>query len=276
MKHLCRNCATFFDRKLKICPKCGTPIKALTKEKDIKKAEAEPEANIASKAVMLDESAYKIEAPQIDRSKIKYVPKSKRIKPEETIRVEGVHIDVRDVCYFEGKGKTRYARKKSVYTPSSSPAGKKTRKDYEMEKLEWWEIYRFADRCLAKRKINKYVKKEGRKKPENLSYVALLILCFTTGFLGLHQIYAKNYKRGIVMCTLMSIALFVVTFADKWAWLKAIQYSIGAGCGFVALLMWVSDIINLLFKRFQFQTSRLAYIKTLDVETRARLGKKYI
>ena len=81
--------------------------------------------------------------------------------------------------------------------PTSSV--KKARGDAPVqEKLEWWEIYKWADRMLARRKINKEVKKAATKTPARIKRGGMITLCLFFGWLGIHNFYGGNtaYVKG--------------------------------------------------------------------------------
>lgn len=173
-------------------------------------------------------------------------------------------------------GTIHISTSESIYYNSAEYSAKKARGEYQPEKLKWWEIYKWADRVWVKRKINKVVNKNSNQPPENLSYVSMLILTLLIGFSGLNNIYAKNYRRGITMLSFFSISLLVVGLTEQLPFLLKVQYSLGGLLGFVVLIMWLFDIFRVVFKKYVYKTSKLEYIRMLDIETRAKLGKKYI
>lgn len=184
-------------------------------------------------------------------------------------RVDGIHIDISKYTYF---GKTY-----NKYSADSEKFVVKNNGEYEIQKLKWWEIYKWADRQLAKGKIKKQVNKEALKKPERVSIGVLLCLCLFSGFLGVHNFYAGNFKKGLVSGISFAVAMLFVIFLDKIPFFNA--YFQGLLCavpGLICILIWITDAIKIIFKRFRYSTSRMEYIKSLDLETRARLGKKYI
>ena len=315
MKRICPNCAKFIERKLKVCPYCGKPVKAEPKEKkgflnklgvytpirpseriDAKLA-AEKEAKIKKEnneqiiddklSLDTDGTCIKSENNKIvtqnsdisnnqdNMPRYKFVdkygrPRYIRKKERQKVtspRVDGINIPVVDTFAFGLKGEYGAMKKKP-----------KNNTNYELEKLKWWEIYRFADRMLARRKINKYVKKESVKKPENVSYRGMFILCLLTGYLGIHNIYCKNYFKGFftLSCFMVSFVYVSLYSLGSYAWLNNFWITFGAFPGLFCILSWIWDLTALIFKRFRYKQSKLNYIKTLDVETRARLGKKYI
>lgn len=243
MKRVCPNCAQFIDRKLEVCPYCKKSVKGereniLERDKNIKRSE-----KIAGK-------------------------KKERFK--KTAKLSSVDSSL--------YGKINIATPDSIYFNSAEYSAKKARGDYEPEKIKWWEIYKWADLVLTRRNINKVVNKNSKTPPENLSYISMIILTILIGFTGLHNFYSKNYRRGAWMLSLFSLSFFVVGMTEMvpaFANLK-IEYSLGALPGLIVILMWFFDIIRVVFKKYIYQKTRIEYIKRLDIETRAKLGKKYI
>lgn len=304
MKKPCPNCFNFVDSKAQECPICHKEIKRNTKNKGAENR-VEPKENspaispnleeLAKQAAaqeiateMLDKTAEKDQSVDTKKDKqakdmyhqkngrIKWVPRRKRMVSEiksgkiTSPRVDGIHIDVSDVSYFE---RSRFNK----YKPSAQRTLIENNGKYELEKLKWWEIYKWADRQLVRNKIKKVVKKEAVKKPEGISSWCLGLLCLFAGFLGVHNFYAKNYKRGIVSAACFSMALIFVAVLDKIAFFS--KYFQGLLCalpGIVVIVIWLTDFVAILFRRFKFRTSKISFIKSLDLETRARLGKKYI
>jgi len=298
MRKPCPYCFNFISSKDEICPFCH---KELKKKKGNKKDDlktSKPDSGVSERLEELAREAERLEKQQeIEQAKsesatlseekpsdiyhqkngrVRWVPKKKRDgyeAPSKKItnpRITGVHIDVDDVSYFE--------KKRNKYTPNPNrlvginDAGK-----YEMEKLQWWEIYRWADRQLAKNKIKKVVKKESLKRPAKVSYWVLFFLTLFTGFVGVHNFYAGNTKKGIVSAASFGLAFGFVIFLNRIPFFNT--YMQGLLCaipGLICLFIWVSDFISLIFKKFRYNKSRIEFIKTLDIETRARLGKKYI
>lgn len=297
MRKPCPNCFNFVSKGDE-CPICHYNFKA---KKVIKEEDKKPDATTQNpgispnleklyaeqqKVEKLEESAElqgqteQTEQKPIDpyhqkNGRVKWV--SKRVRegkvraPRKVSnpRVGGVHIDVSKYSYF--------GRSYNKYNPSTERIVVQNNGKYELEKLKWWEIYKWADRQLAKNKIKKQVNKEAIKKPERVSFGVLLSLCLLSGFLGVHNFYAGNIKKGLISSISFAIAMVFVIFLDSIPFFNA--YFQGLLCaipGLICLVIWLSDSISILFKRFKYKTSKIAYIKTLDIETRARLGKKYI
>lgn len=178
------------------------------------------------------------------------------VKKDENGELE---IDTTDVTYFEG---------------AKQPYGAKSaRGERDDEKIQWWEIYKWADLYLARRKINKEVNKAARIEPTYIKHGVLLCLAILFGWMGAHNFYAKNRGKGWFVLSSLIIALTVVSVP---AFKGVIDVSIGGGLGFVILIMWLSDIISIVMRRYKFRESKLKFIAKLNLETRKKLGKKYI
>ena len=299
MRKPCPKCFNFVNvKKGECCPICHYEFKddkkhsakeetistSITKEDDNSKLSPNlqklyDEANKEERADITVEVEKRAEEPtdiyHQKNGRVRWVSKAVRegkVKAPKRVlepRVGGVHIDVEKYSYF-GKNRSKYIpnEKKFVYKEDG---------EYKIQKLEWWEIYKWADRQLAKSKIKKMVKKESVKKPERVSFWVLFSLCLFSGFLGVHNFYAGNTRRGIVQASCFALAFGFVIFLDGISFFNL--YMQGLMCalpGLITVFMWVSDFVAIIFKKFRFEESRINYIKTLDLETRARLGKKYI
>lgn len=178
------------------------------------------------------------------------------VKKDENGELE---IDTTDVTYFEG---------------AKQPYGAKSaRGERDDEKIQWWEIYKWADLYLARRKINKEVNKAARIEPTYIKHGVLLCLAILFGWMGAHNFYAKNRGKGWFVLSSLIIALIVVSVP---AFNGVIDVSIGGGLGFVILIMWLSDVVSIVMRRYKFRESKLKFIAKLNLETRKKLGKKYI
>lgn len=302
MRKPCPYCFKFISTKDETCPHCKKELKKKKKKVDYAITETTEEnlvtslsgeTTISPNLERLARESEAINPETIEATteekkeeitkdiyhqkngRIKWVPKKKRdgYTPKKKItspRITGVHINVESSSYFE--------RKRNKYNPSPNRlVGVNDAGKYEMEKLKWWEIYRWADRQLAKNKINKIVKKESLKRPEKVSYWVLFFLTLFSGFVGIHNFYAGNTKRGVVSSSCFGLAFFFVIFLNGIKFFN--MYMQGLLCaipGLICLFIWVSDFIAIIFKRFKYSKSKIEFIKTLDIETRARLGKKYI
>lgn len=270
MKKICKYCFNFVDRSYKICPICHRRVDGKSDEKVNNLSNSEQK-------VVLKEIDNTLPSDVVERHKIKWVPKKKRKgyleeqeeKKLKSIRIEGTHLDVSNISIFDKDNK------KSKYTPKSAGSGL-TEDDYKLEKLQWWEIYKKADRWLVKRKLNKIVKKQSCVKPARVSQILMIVLSLFAGYLGLHDFYAKNYKRGAITLGLFAWSITLVALMDVWPWLINVQYSLIAFPGLICVMMWIWDFIAIILKRYVYNESKLNYIYSLDVETRAWIGNKYI
>lgn len=153
---------------------------------------------------------------------------------------------------------------------------KKERGDYTPPKIKWWEIYKLADRHFVRRKIKKEVNKAAKVKPKFVKKSKLLLLSIFLGWIGAHSFYAKNIRKGWVSVISFLICLFVNIFASSNKFFASIQISIGGCAGFIFMLLWVSDIINICLNQYKYRIQKDRFISLLNVETRAKLGEKYI
>lgn len=293
MKKICRNCFNYVDKNEEICPICNKPtngkplkekkekVERLTKKKkdvaiegvevvDTNSMQASESTNITDNS--LESESIKKEK-KVD-TRPKWIPKHKRANYAEEkerlkgthVRVKGKHIDVSTISVLQGKvGDNKYKPK---------TAGGEI--DYRQEKLQWWEIYKFADRWLVRRAINKHVKKASYERPKRVSYWLLLVLSIFTGFVGGHSFYARNYKRGIVSASLFGLSMSMVVLMEYFPWFSNFQYSLCALPGLICIMMWIWDIMLILIKKYRFRISKLNFIYSLDVETRSRIHNKYI
>lgn len=178
--------------------------------------------------------------------------------PEITVEEDGSYnIETRDVTFFEGM--------------QENYSVKKARGEGKPEKIQWWEIYKWADLYLARRKINKEVNKAAVVEPPFVSHGVLLILALLFGWMGAHSFYAKNYVRATVSLVSIVLASVIVSVPA----LAVVQLSLGGGLGFVAVALWLGDIISILFRKYKFRESKLKFICKLNLATRKKLGKKY-
>ena len=290
----CPRCASEITQNDKVCPRCKLPVskmkfdeslydaegdnvqepiktkKQLKKEAKLQKKEEKLQRKKEADAKKTDFSKYATNAKKDDN----YLnqPKSKKITPKFEIDENGeFNIDTADVeLVGEARGKIieeQYQKNYSV---------KKARGDYREPKIKWWELYKLADRSFARRKIKKEVNKASKIKPENISKTKLLLLAIFLGFTGAHNFYAKNYKKGTVSVVTLILWVGIVYFASFVPFFASIQVSIGGGAGFVNLIMWASDIINIAFGSFKYRTQKEEFIFSMNIKTRAKLGEKWI
>ena len=286
MKKICRNCFNYVDKSDDLCPICHKPTNGKSPREKKEKADKQIKEQKVGKTDKLEmvevEPSLRGEelvgATQDKKKKVdvrpKWIPKHKRANYKEEkerlkgthARVKGRHIDVSTISVLQGKvGNNKYK-------PKTSGA----EIDYRQEKLKWWEIYKFADRWLVRRAINKHVKKASYERPKHISYWGLLLLSIFTGFVGGHSFYARNYKRGIVSASLFGLSITMVILMEYFPWFLNFQYSLCALPGLICIMMWVWDIMLILVRRYRFKISKLNFIYSLDVETRSRIHNKYI
>ena len=209
-----------------------------------------------------ENSGVKVEEQEGEEKKRKRHKHKQKIIDRPVVEVESdgsYNINTSDVTFFEG-AKEEYSAKKA-------------RGEGEQEKIQWWEIYKWADLYLARRKINKEVNKAAVIEPAYISHVTLLLLCFFFGIFGAHNYYAKNYKKGAFVSIALLIAMIVVAIPELEG---VINVSVGGGLGFIVVAMWVWDFVAILFYKYKFRESKLKFISKLNLETRKKLGRKYV
>ncbi len=303
----CPRCAAEITSKMKKCDKCGLPLdnidfsdelEAKELEQKNKKAQkkAEKKANKLARKQELKEKREKESVSSTDFSKFatnaeteedvvepvqtkkglfgskKVKKKNKQEKPNFEIDENGeFYIDTADVeIVGEETGKLIEEQHNKSYSV------KKARGDYREPKIKWWEIYKLADRAFARRKIKKEVNKAAKIKPEFISKTKLLLLSIFLGWCGAQNFYAKNKKKGIVSVVSLIVATIIPMFSPYIAFLSRIQISIGGCAGFICIFIWFGDIFNVAFNSFKYRMQREKFIFSLNVETRAKLGEKYI
>lgn len=191
------------------------------------------------------------------KSKIK-----KEDQPKYTVDSDGSYnIDTSDVTYLEGIEAPTYSVRKAR---GDAP---------KEEKLKWWEIYKWADRMLAKRKIMKEVRKASHKRPEGINKSSMLLWCLFFGWLGIHNFYAKNNKKGWTIVIFDIIIGLVINIQPLYEFMGVF---VGGGLGFVVLAMWLYDLCCLIIDKYRYRISKEEFISNLNVETRSKLGKKYV
>lgn len=153
---------------------------------------------------------------------------------------------------------------------------KKSRGDYRPPKIKWWEIYKLSDRYFARRKIKKEVSKAARIKPSFISKSKLLILAIFFGYTGAHNFYAKNKRKGFVSLITLLIWVSIPLLAKYVAFFKAIEISVAGLAGLIDLVIWITDVVNIIFNKFKYRLQIDKFISEMNVETRAKLGEKYI
>ena len=239
------------------------------KEKQIDFEEEFYESDEESKSLELDNrvNAISEEGENDENTSIASIEKPKRHKhkpkkkeaPEFTVNETGEYeINTKDVTFFEN---------------NEEYSIRKARGDYEPEKLKWWEIYKWADRMLARRKVKKQVNKASTVKPEYISKTKLLILCALFGWMGGHNLYAGNKAKGWTILGMFVVMLLVI-YINPLA--EIMGTFIGGGFGFAIMCMWFYDFFAICFNKYKYHVTKMQFIRKLNVETRAKLGKKYI
>lgn len=199
--------------------------------------------------------------------------KKKEAKPVFEIDENGeFNIDTRDVeIVGEATGKKIEKLYEQQYEQSYSI--KKSRGDYIPPKIKWWEIYKFTDRHFARRKIKKEINKAAKIRPSFVKKYKLLLLSIFFGIFGFHNFYAKNKKKGWVSVISLTIAIVGVSIP----FIKNnFSYSVLGTAAFIVMYIWISDTINIIINQFKYRVQIDKFIGSLNVETRAKLGEKYI
>ena len=297
----CSRCASELNEKDKVCPRCGLPVskmgeaedalaeemikqskseklnKAQKKEKKrlakLAKKEAKRKRKEESKVSSTDFSKFAVNSSSDEEEVV--VSKKKRKKNDNfqfEIDENGeFNIDTKDVEIIGEEVSKIYEerRRKQEYSV------KKARGDYRPPKVKWWEIYKLADRAFARRKIKKDVSKAAKMKPDFISKAKLLILSILFGWCGVHNFYARNKKKGFVSLTFLTISVLSMIFNDL-AFVKAIEIWLIGFTGFVVISIWVIDVVNIIFNKFEYRIQKEKFISSMNIETRAKLGEKYI
>lgn len=299
-RKVCPNCAQFINSKDAVCPFCGEVLKNNKAELEVDEVKhdlVKSDVKSLDKTIVASSEQLNSEKDEENKSDLendvnlqninnKYDNENEitnfnnenaenvnLIKPkrhahkkknQEKPQVEDAgngeySINTDDVTFFEG-AKANYSEKKA-------------RGEGNEEKIEWWEIYKWADLYLARKKIKKEVNKAAVVEPNYVNHLTLLLLCLFFGIFGAHNYYAKNYKKGVFVTISLFIALTVISIPQ----LKGvIDLSVGGGLGFVVVSMWIWDFISILTYRYKFRESSLKFICKLNLQTRKKLGKKYI
>ena len=125
---------------------------------------------------------------------------------------------------------------------------------------------------LARRKINKEVKKASYKIPYGISRTKMLLLCIFLGWFGAHDFYAKNNKRGWTVLSFNVVVALVINIPILY---KLMGIFVGGGLGFVLVVMWISDLYAIITNHYKYRISKEEFISNLNVETRGKLPKRY-
>ena len=302
----CPRCAAEITSKMKKCEKCGLPLDSVDFSDELEKQELEMQSKKAEKKAEkrakklarkqeLKEKRERESVSTTDFSKFatnveheeepeefevkkglfgskKKRKKNKQEKPNFEIDENGEFFintsDVEIVGAETGKLiEEQHAKSYSV---------KKARGDYREPKIKWWEIYKLADRAFARRKIKKEVNKASKIKPEFVKKSSLLTRAIFLGWCGSHNFYAKNTKKGWTSVISLILWMGIAFFAQYIPFLSKIQISIGGCAGFIVLFIWFGDVFSIAFNSFKYRLQKEKFIFSLNIETRAKLGEKYI
>lgn len=260
LKRMCKNCFEMYEGKSEVCPHCGAQINAKKSAKESKQKENKPQKT-KSRRLSSQEIMDSLDFVELNKKAQKPNNFSKKDKsPQFSVEKNGEYsVNVKDVTYLP-----------NTYTYSA----KKARGELDTPKIKWWEVYKWADILLARRKIKKQVKNASYYRPEQFSRTKLILLSLFLGWSGAHNFYARNYRKATFM--LVSVILGVFVTLAPFNFLNYIRVSIGGGLLFVVLLMWVLDFINILLGTFSFRLSKWKFIDCLNTDCRATLGTKYI
>lgn len=283
----CPRCMNIIRKSDKVCSSCGLEVEKMQElenkeiekqnkfvEEQIEKQEtldkstklAEEERSLIDEGKSVDEiSENQIEKEQENRPK-RHKHKPKRQTPKEdlpsyTIDEDGkFNINTKDVTFLEDIDLKSYSSKKAL---GEKPA---------REKIEWWEIYKWADLYLARRKINKEVKKASYKIPYGINKTKMLLFCIFFGWFGAHDFYAKNNKRGWTALSFFAISMIVINVPVLY---RIMGVFVGGGLGFLMLVMWFGDMFRIATNHYQYRISKEEFISNLNLTTRGKLRKKY-
>lgn len=279
MLHICKNCFNSYNGKPEVCPHCGVElskkVKPNSKEDNLAQDNLNPNSSykkqntkskhhkrrrISSAEIMESINFEDLLKKTDDKSVNSWRElKRKEKRPEFSVKNGELDINTSDVTYLP-----------QTYTYSA----KKARGEYTKPSIKWWEIYKWADLMLAKRKVKKQVKKASYYRPPQIKASTMGILCFLFGYIGIHNYYARNYRKGIVstFCCIMGL---IIIFTKNW-FFNSIKLSLGGGLMFVAVTMWAADFINICMGKYKYRLSKWRFIDCLNVDSRAKLGYKYV
>ena len=273
----CPRCASEITEFDSVCPRCGLPIAEHSSKniKRTKKLEQKAEKKRVKEQKKKEKQAqFEIKTDFSQYKKKEYMTKKQTQNALEFDVDENneYNIDTSDVEIIDKETREMLAkREKQTYSV------KKARGEYNPEKIHWWELYKVANRAFARKKIKKEVNKAAKIKPDFVKKSKLLTLSIFLGWAGVHNFYAKNTRKGWFMLVCLGLWFGVIAFAMGGnAFFQSIQLSVGGFAGFLLLTTWFSDIINIIFNNFKYRIQKVQFISRLNVETRAKLGEKYI
>lgn len=297
----CPRCASELNINDKVCPRCRLPVSKMAESEEVLAEELERQSESkklnraqkkekkrlaklakkeAKKKRKLEESVSNTDFSQFasnteHETNNDVISPKKLKKKHEAFQFEvdengEFNIDTKDVEII-GEETAKILEEKRQQTYSI----KKARGDYKPPKIKWWEIYKIADRAFARRKIKKEVAKASKVKPDFISKGKLLALAIFFGWFGAHNFYAKNKKKGFVSLGFL-ITSFLGMMLNNVPFFKAIELWLIGFTGFVVLVIWISDVVNIIFNKFTYRIQKEKFISGMNIETRAKLGEKYI
>lgn len=300
----CPRCAAEIYSNMKKCPRCGLPVsemdfseeeipaepqkkmtknerKAFNKKKKEQRKQEKREQRLKESRSDTDFSKFATnrtdvsgdDATNVDELLKKNKKRNKNDLPQFQLDENGeFNIDTSDVEVVGEEG----AKIIEERFGGNSYSVKKERGDYRPPKIKWWELYKITDRSFARRKIKKEVNKAAKIKPDFIKKWKLLLLAILFGWMGAHNFYAKNFKKGWVSLICIVLSMTIIGLGDTVPFFAQIRLSIGGFTGFVALFIWITDIISIIFNSFKYRIQKEEFIFNMNIETRAKLGEKYI
>ncbi len=305
----CPRCSSELSKYAKVCPRCGLPVDQMEEfKKRFNLSAEEREEEIKPKAITKEEKRRQKQEKKQAKKQAKKEQKERESK-SDTDFVEFTGTDDEELTYSDNYAERKRKRNKkknrlsfevdkdgkfNIDTSDVEIVGaetgkiiddrfeqsysvKKSRGDYSEPKIKWWEIYKLADRYFARRKIKKQVAKAARIRPSFIKKSKLLLLAIFFGWTGAHNFYAKNKRKG----WLSLICLFVWVIIGGLGMygvpvFSSIYISVAGAAGFITLFIWITDIVNICFNKFKYRLQIDKFISEMNVETRAKLGEKYI
>lgn len=272
----CPRCASEISDIDYKCPRCGMAIEENSKANIRKNRRLEKKAE--KKRLKEQKKQEKLEKLKIKTDFSQFKKKEYMNKKQAQnaldfeIDSEGQYdINTDDVEIID-KRTTELLKERERQTYSI----KKARGEYQPEKIRWWEIYKLVNRSFARRKIKKEVNKAAKIKPDFVSKPKLLSLAIFLGWCGAHNFYAQNKRKGWFILVCLTLWIGVISLAVSSSFFASIEISVGGFAGFIVMMLWIYDVINIIFNNYKYRLQKIAFISNLNVETRAKLGEKYI
>lgn len=297
----CPRCASELSNNDKVCPRCGLPVSKMedaetilaedlekqAKNKKLNRAQKLEKKRLAKQAKKEAKRQKKLERAVSNTDFSKFAANGKAGQGEEPVKLKRkknkdeafkfeidengeFNIDTADVEIIGEEAAKIYEEKRQ-----QTYSIKKARGDYRPPKIKWWEIYKLADRSFARKKIKKEVNKAARVKPDFISKTKLLLFAIFFGWFGLHNFYAKNKKKGFVSLSFLMISILGMAL-NSVPFFKSIELWMIGFTGFVVLTIWICDVVDIIFNRFKYRIQKDKFIAGMNIETRAKLGEKYI